>query len=97
LGVPSDREVLIALADSPDSSGRGNFLLIALKVGVLSLKAARGPYLQQILMVRSSQQPYTAPEIFISTPERVTRVHNAESDDAELSALRSRREINTYC
>ena len=40
--VVSDPEVLIALAEYPDGAARTNFLVTALKVGVLSLKAARG-------------------------------------------------------
>lgn len=40
--VVSDPEVLIALAEYPDGAVRTNFLVTALKVGVLSLKAARG-------------------------------------------------------
>jgi hypothetical protein len=38
----SDPEVLLALSDYPDGPQRTNFLVTALKVGVLSLKAARG-------------------------------------------------------
>jgi len=38
----SDPEVLIALSEYPEGVARNNFLLTALKVGVLSLKAARG-------------------------------------------------------
>ncbi|HET9645618.1 MAG TPA: hypothetical protein VFP68_20185 [Burkholderiaceae bacterium] len=38
----SDPEVLLALSEYPDGSARTNFLVTALKVGVLSLKAARG-------------------------------------------------------
>jgi hypothetical protein len=38
----SDPEVLIALSEYPDGPARTNFLVTALKVGVLSLKAARG-------------------------------------------------------
>lgn len=40
--VVSDPEVLLALAEYPDGPARTNFLVTALKVGVLSLKAARG-------------------------------------------------------
>jgi hypothetical protein len=40
--VVSDPEVLIALSEYPEVTARTNFLLTALKVGVLSLKAARG-------------------------------------------------------
>lgn len=40
--VVSDPEVLIALSEFPEGSARTNFLATALKVGVLSLKAARG-------------------------------------------------------
>ncbi len=40
--VVSDPEVLVALSEYPDGPARTNFLLTALKVGVLSLKAARG-------------------------------------------------------
>ena len=38
----SDPEVLATLSDYPEGSARTNFLVTALKVGVLSLKAARG-------------------------------------------------------
>ena len=38
----SDPEVLLALSDYPDGSARTHFLVTALKVGVLSLKAAKG-------------------------------------------------------
>lgn len=38
----NDPEVLLALADYPEGPARTNFLVTALKVGVLSLKAARG-------------------------------------------------------
>jgi hypothetical protein len=38
----SDPEVLIALSEFPEGAARTNFLMTALKVGVLSLKAARG-------------------------------------------------------
>jgi hypothetical protein len=38
----SDPEVLLALADYTDNSARTHFLTAALKVGVLSLKAAKG-------------------------------------------------------
>lgn len=38
----SDPEVLTALADFPEGQARTQFLVTALKVGVLSLKAARG-------------------------------------------------------
>ena len=38
----SDPEVLLALSEHPDGPARTNFLVTALKVGVLSLKAARG-------------------------------------------------------
>lgn len=38
----SDPEVLLALSDYPEGPARTNFLVTALKVGVLSLKAARG-------------------------------------------------------
>jgi hypothetical protein len=38
----SDPEVLLALSDYPDGPARTNFLVTALKVGVLALKAARG-------------------------------------------------------
>src|SRR5262249_17214204 len=38
----SDPEVLIVLAEYPEGPARTNFLATALKVGVLSLKAARG-------------------------------------------------------
>ncbi|GAB3764753.1 hypothetical protein GCM10028796_20460 [Ramlibacter monticola] len=38
----SDPEVLLAMAEYPDGPARTNFLVTALKVGVLSLKAARG-------------------------------------------------------
>jgi hypothetical protein len=38
----SDPEVLLALSEFQDSQARTNFLVTALKVGVLSLKAARG-------------------------------------------------------
>lgn len=38
----SDPEVLLALSEYPDGPQRTNFLVTALKVGVLSLKAARG-------------------------------------------------------
>ena len=38
----SDPEVLLALSDYPDGSVRTHFLVTALKVGVLSLKAAKG-------------------------------------------------------
>jgi hypothetical protein len=38
----SDPEVLVALSEYPDGPARTNFLVTALKVGVLSLKAARG-------------------------------------------------------
>jgi hypothetical protein len=40
--VVSDPEVLIALSEFPEGPARTNFLATALKVGVLSLKAARG-------------------------------------------------------
>ena len=40
--VVSDPEVLLALAEYPDGPARTNFLVTALKIGVLSLKAARG-------------------------------------------------------
>ena len=40
--VVSDPEVLIALSEYPEGAARTNFLATALKVGVLSLKAARG-------------------------------------------------------
>ena len=40
--VVSDPEVLIALSEYPEGAARTNFLVTALKVGVLSLKAARG-------------------------------------------------------
>ena len=40
--VISDPEVLIALSEYPEGPARVNFLVTALKVGVLSLKAARG-------------------------------------------------------
>jgi hypothetical protein len=40
--VISDPEVLIALSEYPDGAARTNFLVTALKVGVLALKAARG-------------------------------------------------------
>jgi hypothetical protein len=40
--VVSDPEVLIALSEYPDGAARSNFLVTALKIGVLSLKAARG-------------------------------------------------------
>jgi hypothetical protein len=38
----SDPEVLLALSEYPEGAPRTNFLVTALKVGVLSLKAARG-------------------------------------------------------
>lgn len=38
----NDPEVLLALAEYPEGPARTNFLVTALKVGVLSLKAARG-------------------------------------------------------
>jgi len=38
----SDPEVLLALSEAPDGPARTNFLVTALKVGVLALKAARG-------------------------------------------------------
>lgn len=38
----NDPEVLLALSEYPDGAARTNFLVTALKVGVLSLKAARG-------------------------------------------------------
>jgi hypothetical protein len=38
----SDPEVLLALSEYPEGPARTNFLVTALKVGVLSLKAARG-------------------------------------------------------
>lgn len=38
----SDPEVLLALSELPEGHARTNFLVTALKVGVLSLKAARG-------------------------------------------------------
>jgi len=38
----SDPEVLIALSEYPEGPARTNFLVTALKVGVLALKAARG-------------------------------------------------------
>lgn len=38
----SDPEVLLAMGEYPDGPARTNFLVTALKVGVLSLKAARG-------------------------------------------------------
>lgn len=38
----SDPEVLIAISEYPDGTARTNFIVTALKVGVLSLKAARG-------------------------------------------------------
>ena len=38
----NDPEVLLALAEYPEGQARTNFLVTALKVGVLSLKAARG-------------------------------------------------------
>lgn len=38
----SDPEVLLALSEYPEGQARTNFLVTALKVGVLSLKAARG-------------------------------------------------------
>jgi len=38
----SDPEVLLALSEYQDGPGRTNFLVTALKVGVLALKAARG-------------------------------------------------------
>jgi hypothetical protein len=38
----SDPEVLLALSEHQDGSNRTNFLVTALKVGVLALKAARG-------------------------------------------------------
>lgn len=38
----SDPEVLLALSEMPDGPARTNFLVTALKVGVLALKAARG-------------------------------------------------------
>lgn len=38
----NDPEVLLALAEYPEGVARTNFLVTALKVGVLSLKAARG-------------------------------------------------------
>ena len=38
----SDPEVLLALSDYPEGSARTHFLVTALKVGVLSLKAAQG-------------------------------------------------------
>ncbi|MBA2962535.1 MULTISPECIES: hypothetical protein [Ramlibacter] len=38
----NDPEVLLALGEYPEGSARTNFLVTALKVGVLSLKAARG-------------------------------------------------------
>jgi len=40
--VISDPEVLVAAAEYPDGRARTDFLLTALKVGVLSLRAARG-------------------------------------------------------
>jgi len=40
--VVSDPEVLLALSEYPDGPARTNFLVTALRVGVLSLKAARG-------------------------------------------------------
>jgi hypothetical protein len=40
--VVSDPEVLIALSEYPEGPARTNFLVTALKVGVLCLKAARG-------------------------------------------------------
>jgi hypothetical protein len=47
--VLSDPEVLIALSEYADGPARTNFLLTALKVGVLSLKAARGTLDSDIL------------------------------------------------
>ena len=38
----NDPEVLLAISEYPDGPARTNFLVTALKVGVLSLKAARG-------------------------------------------------------
>lgn len=38
----SDPEVLITISDYPEGPSRTNFLITALKVGVLSLKTARG-------------------------------------------------------
>src|SRR6478672_238997 len=38
----SDPEVLLTLSEYPDGAARTNFIVTALKVGVLSLKAARG-------------------------------------------------------
>ena len=38
----SDPEVLLALSEYPDGQAKTNFLVTALKVGVLALKAARG-------------------------------------------------------
>src|SRR5688500_17376546 len=38
----SDPEVLLALSEQPEGSARSTFLATALKVGVLSLKAAKG-------------------------------------------------------
>ena len=38
----SDPEVLLALSDYPDGPARTHFLVTALKVGVLSLKTAKG-------------------------------------------------------
>ena len=40
--VVADPEVPLALSEHPDGAARTNFLVTALKVGVLSLKAARG-------------------------------------------------------
>jgi hypothetical protein len=40
--VLSDPEVLLALAEYPEGPARSEFMLTALKIGVLSLKAARG-------------------------------------------------------
>lgn len=40
----NDPEVLLALAEYPEGHARTNFLVTALKVGVLSLKAARGTF-----------------------------------------------------
>lgn len=38
----SDPEVLLALSEYPDGSAKTNFMVTALKVGVLALKAAKG-------------------------------------------------------
>jgi hypothetical protein len=40
----ADPEVLLALSEHPDGAARTNFLVTALKVGVLSLKAAAAPW-----------------------------------------------------